>query len=153
MSKERILLLEEEANAKWTQKALLEGEDFQVIAVDSIDQALRGLGEGEFGGLITEYRINQSSSLPVIREFKKAFPEAYVMMVSHMDVRETEYEESINTGVDDFFQKPISFNKLLLHLGKGLSRRRELLAKKELEEELKKLNSKAKSAERRAQSA
>ena len=51
-------------------------------------------------------------------------------------------EESINAGVDDFFQKPISFSRLLLHLEKGLTHRRDLVLKKGLEEELKKLNTK-----------
>jgi len=40
MSKERILILDEEANTQWTLKELLEGEDFSVIPVNSINQAL-----------------------------------------------------------------------------------------------------------------
>jgi DNA-binding NtrC family response regulator len=147
MSKERILLLEEEPNALWTEKALLEGEEFQVIAAASLDRAFQSLKEGEIGGLITEYRINQSSTLPLIREFKKAFPAAYVMMLSYREIQEGEYKDSITAGVDDVFQKPIPFGKFLLHLEKGLSHRRELLRKKELEEELKKLSPKVSTRE------
>lgn len=149
MSKERILILDEEANTQWTLKELLEDEDFSVIPVHSINQALEGYRERDFGALITEYRVNQSTTLEVIREVKKAFPEAYVMMLSHGEVREGEYEEFINAGVDDFFYKPIAFKKLLLHLEKGLSHRRNLLLKKELEEDLKKVNSKSSSSEAR----
>ncbi len=143
MSKERILILDEEANTQWTLKELLEDEDFSVIPVHSINQALERYRERDFGALITEYRVNQSTTLEVIREVKKAFPEAYVMMLSHGEVREGEYEEFMNAGVDDFFYKPIAFKKLLLHLEKGLSHRRDLLLKKELEEDLKKVNSKS----------
>jgi DNA-binding NtrC family response regulator len=147
MSRERILILDEEANTQWTLKELLEGEDFSVIPLHSINQALESYRENDFGGLITEYRINQSTTLDVIREFKKAFPEAFVMMLSHGEVQEGEYEEFINAGVDDFFYKPIAFKKLLLHLEKGLSHRRDLLLKNELQEDLKKLNSKASNRE------
>lgn len=142
MSKERILLLEEETNARWTLQALLEDEGFSVAPIRSISEAEQSLKQGDFGGLITESGIGQSSTLPLIREFKNAHPEAYVMMLSYREVREGEYEESINAGVDDFFQKPIPFSRLLLHLEKGLIHRRNLLLKIELEEELKKLSAK-----------
>ena len=66
MSKERILILDEEANTQWTLKELLEGEDFSVIPVNSINQALESYRENNFGGLITEYRVNQSTTLNVM---------------------------------------------------------------------------------------
>ena len=147
MSKERILILDEEANTQWTLKELLEGEDFLVTPVNSINQALETYRENDIGGLITECRVNQSTTLSVIGEFKKSFPEAYVMMLSHGEVKEGEYEEFINAGVDDFFYKPIAFKKLLLHLKKGLGHRRDLLVKNELEQDLKNLNSKASNRE------
>ena len=140
MSKERILILDEEANTQWTLKEWLESEDFLVIPVNSIKQALESLRETDFGGLITEYRVDQTTTLDVIGEFKKSFPEAYVMMLSHGEVQEGEYEKIINSGTDDFFYKPIALKKVLLHLEKGLNHRRELLLKNEFEEELKKLN-------------
>ena len=74
MSKERILILDEEANTQWTLKELLEGEDFSVTPVNSINQALETYRENDFGGLITECRVNQSTTLNVIGEFKKVFP-------------------------------------------------------------------------------
>jgi DNA-binding NtrC family response regulator len=130
MSKERILILDGEANSQWTLKALLENEDFSVIVANSIDQAFGNFAKNEFSGLITEYRVNHSLTLNVVREFKKAFPEAYVMMLSYGEVREGEYEEIINAGTDDFFQKPISLRRVLLHLQKGLKNRLNLLSKK-----------------------
>ena len=137
MSKERILILDAEENTQWTLKKLLEEEGFSVIPVCTINRALESYGKNDFGALITEYRVAQSTTLGVIREFKKVFPEAYVLLLSHGEVQEGEYEEFINAGVDDFFYKPIAFKKLLLHLEKGLSHRRDLLLKNELEEDLK----------------
>ncbi len=129
MSKERILILDGEANSQWTLKALLESEDYSVIAANTIDQALEKFAESGFSGLITEYRINDSSTVSLVREFKKAFPEAYVMTLSYKELKESEYEEIIEAGTDDLFQKPISFKKVLLHLQKGLKNRLNLLIK------------------------
>lgn len=142
MSRERILIFDEEANTQWALKELLEEENFFVIPAKSINQALERYEENNFGGFITECRVNQVSTICVIREFKRSFPEAYVMALSHGEVEEKEYEEFINAGVDDFFYKPIAFKKLLLHLRKGLNHRRDLLLKNELEADLKNLISK-----------
>jgi DNA-binding NtrC family response regulator len=142
MSRERILILDEETNTQWTLRELLEEENFSVIPVDSINQAIESYDANNFGGLITECRVSQTPTFLVIREFKKTFPGAYVMALSHSEVKEEEYEEFINAGVDDFFYKPISFKKLLLHLEKGLSHRRDLILKNELEADLKSLTSK-----------
>ena len=65
-----------------------------------------------------------------VREFKKDFPEAYVMMLSNQEAMESEYEEIMNAGTDDFFQKPISLKKVLLHLEKGLKNKMNLVLKK-----------------------
>ena len=140
MSKERILILDEEANAQWALSEFLESKDFSTAVVNSIKQASEIIKIDNFSALITEYRVEQATTLGLIREFKAAFPEAYVLMLSYSEVGEGEYEEIISTGTEDFFYKPIDFNKLLLHLEKGLSHRRDLLMKKEMEAELKKLN-------------
>jgi len=136
MSKERILILDGEANTQWTLKAMLESEDYAVIAANSIDQALEKFAETELSGLITEYRINNSLTLPMVRKFKDAFPEAYVMMLSYGEVKENEYEQILKAGADDFFQKPLSFKKVLLHLQKGLKNRLNLLMKRKMSDDL-----------------
>ncbi len=120
MSKERLLILDPEVNTQWPLKALLEEEGFIVMGAHSIDHAIKNIGENEINGLITEYRIDHSSSLNMVREFKRVFPKAYVMMLSNEEILENEYEEIFHAGTDDFFQKPISFRKVLLHLKKGL---------------------------------
>jgi len=136
MSKERILIVDEEANTQWTLKALLESEDYAVIAAGSIDQALEKFAETELSGLITEYRINNSLTLSMVRMFKNAFPEAYVMMLSYGEVKESEYEQILKAGADDFFQKPISFKRVLLHLQKGLKNRLNLLVNRKTGDDL-----------------
>ena len=44
------------------------------------------------------------------------------MMLTNNEVDERQYEEIIRAGVDDYFLKPVSFNRILLHLEKGLKR-------------------------------
>jgi DNA-binding response OmpR family regulator len=136
MPKETILILDKEFHTQWTLKTLLETEKYIVLAVDSIERALQNFQEFEVSGLITEYRIDYTPTPEIIRELKKNFPELYVMMVTYENLEEKEYMKIMSSGIDDFFLKPISGEKILIHLRKGLRLRRILLQKKRLEQRL-----------------
>jgi DNA-binding response OmpR family regulator len=136
MSKETILILDKEFHTQWTLKTILESEKYIVLAVDTIERALQNFQEFEVSSLITEYRIDQSHAPEIIRELKKNFPELYVMMLTHENLEEKEYKKIMSAGIDDFFLKPISSEKILIHLKKGLRHRKILLQKKRLEQRL-----------------
>ncbi len=135
ISKERILILEEERYVRLILKTLLEGENYSVITVKTIEEAVKNFLESEISGLISEYWINQTCSLQAIRDLKKRFPELYVMMLTNEEVQENSYREIINAGVDDLFQKPFPGEKILVHLKKGLRQREILLRKSRIEQE------------------
>jgi len=142
MPKETVLILDRESHTRWVLKALLENEEYLVIAVETMERALQNFSEFEVSGLITEYRIDQSSTLDMIRELKMRFPEAYVMMLTADEVTEKEYEEIISAGVDDYFVKPLPSWKILPHLRKGLKQRNTVLHKKRLEHEFSRMKGK-----------
>jgi len=142
MAEETILILEEEAHIQWTLRAFLENEKYKVIPVSSIRMAVQNFLESEVSGLITEYWIQESCTLEAIRELKKRFPEVYVMILTHHHVGENEYGKIMDAGADDFFLKPLSSEKILIHLRKGLERRSISIQKKRIEEELASINAK-----------
>ncbi|HYA91297.1 MAG TPA: response regulator [Thermodesulfobacteriota bacterium] len=136
MSRETILILDKELHSQWTLKTLLEGEKYIVLVVDTIERALQNFQEFEVAGLITEYQFGHILTPEIIRELKKNFPELYVMMVTFEDLEEKEYRRIMGFGIDDFFSKPISGEKILIHLKKGLRQRKILIQKKRLEQRL-----------------
>ncbi len=136
MSKDTILILDKEFHTQWTLKTVLESEKYIVLAVDAIERALQSFREFEVSGLITEYRIDHFATIEMVRELKKSFPELYVMMITHENLEEKEYRRVMSSGIDDFFLKPVSVEKILIHLKKGLRQRKIFLQKKRLEERL-----------------
>ena len=136
MPKEMILILDSDRYIAWTLKTLLENEGFIAVAVDTIDRALKNFSEFEISGFITEYRIGQDSTLKAIQSLKDKVPETYVMVVTMEELKEGEYEEIMLAGVDDCFLKPLSTNKILLHLRKGMNYRSIALSKNHLEKEM-----------------
>ncbi|MGQ9647316.1 MAG: response regulator [Thermodesulfobacteriota bacterium] len=140
MSKETIVILDKERHVQWTLKNLLEGEDYTILSSDSIGSVMPTFLEREVACLITEYWVDHLCTLELVRGLKKRFPETYVMMVTSEEVDLKKYEEIMSAGVDDFFEKPFSAEKILLHLRKGLRQRNTLLQKRELEQELKRIH-------------
>jgi len=136
MSKDTILILDKEFHTQWTLKTVLESEKYIVLAVDTIERALQNFREFEVSGLVTEYRIENSETLDMIRELKKGFSELYVMMLTDENLEEKEYRRIMSSGIDDLFLKPISVERILIHLKKGLRHRRILIQKKRLEQRL-----------------
>ena len=136
MSNETILVLDEDPHIQWTLKTLLECEEYIVMGVKTIERVVQNFSEFEVSGLISEYWIGNYCALETIREIKKRFPEVYVMVLAHDGLDEHKYEEMMHSGVDDFFLKPISTKKILLHLQKGLRQRSISLVKNRLEREL-----------------
>jgi len=142
MAKDTILILDTDKHITWTFKTLLESEEYPVVIADTIEMALNHFSEFQVSGVITEFRIENVRTLEAIRRLKETFPETYVMMVTDEATKEEEYTEVFNAGVDDFFLKPISIKKILLHLEKGLRYRSLLIEKNRLEREITTLHSK-----------
>jgi DNA-binding response OmpR family regulator len=136
MSKETILILDKDFHTQWTLKTILESEKYIVLAVDTIERALTNFQEFEVSSLITENRIDHTNIPEIIRELKKSFPELYVMMLTDENLEEKEYKKIMSAGIDDLFLKPISTERILIHLQKGLRHRKVLLQKKRLEQRL-----------------
>ena len=133
MSKERILILDNEKHIQWTLKKLLEAEEYSILSSDSIATATSIFSEHKVACLITEYWINHFCTLEMVRELKKRIPEIYVMMLTSKELSEQKYKEILNAGVDDLFQKPFTPEKIFLHLKKGLRQRSIFLQKRQLE--------------------
>ena len=136
MSKERILILDNEKYIQWTLRKSLEAEEYSILSSDSIARVTSIFSEHEVACLITEYWINHFCTLEMVQELKKRFPEIYVMMLTSKELSEQKYKEILNAGVDDLFQKPFTPEKILLHLRKGLKQRSIFLQKRQLEQKL-----------------
>jgi DNA-binding NtrC family response regulator len=118
-----VLILDNEAPISWALKSILGMENYQVYIASTLEEAGRILDKGVMSGLITEYRLDRDYTLETIKKIKETMPGLYVLMLTNNEVDEKEYEEIIRAGVDDYFLKPVSFSRILLHLEKGLKQR------------------------------
>jgi len=147
MTKEVVLIFDQDPHTRWVLKTLLEGERYIVIAHGEIERLKQNFREFEICGLIVEYRPDQKDLIDFVHDLKKDFPELYIMMLTWVDVNDMDYKRILNAGVDDFFLKPFSSEKILLHLQKGLKQRKLVLQKRQIEKKLVKMRLKTKAME------
>jgi DNA-binding NtrC family response regulator len=136
MSKDTILILDDDFHILWTLKTFLAAEGYTVKTVDTIEKFLKISTVNKISIFLIEYRVQGSKTLEAIVQAKQFSPEAYVMMITNNQVGEEEYQPIIKAGVDDFFLKPFPNYKILLHLEKGIRQRNLFLQNQRLEQEL-----------------
>jgi DNA-binding response OmpR family regulator len=117
-----VLILEGEMPISWALKSILGMENYEAHTASTLEEARLVSAEPKWAALITEYHLEKDNTLDFIKKLKNDIPSLYVMMLTNNQVDEGEYAEIIRAGVDDYFLKPVSFNRILVHLEKGLKR-------------------------------
>jgi DNA-binding NtrC family response regulator len=122
MTPQKILILEEDRHLQWIWKTFLESKGFSPFISDKAEKALEIASKREISVFITEYWINHSNTLETIRQLKALLPQSYVLLNTYRVIDENEYQRIKEVGVDDLFEKPFSFEKMVDYLKKGFQK-------------------------------
>jgi DNA-binding NtrC family response regulator len=121
MDQETILILEEDLQLQWIMKTYLENKGFTIIAHDTIEKVRESISREKVSVFITtEYWINHSHIMEIIKQLKKTLPQIYIMLITYRMMDEKEYEDFMVAGVDDLLEKPFSLGKIPVLLNKRL---------------------------------
>jgi len=121
MDQEIILILEEDPQLQWIMKTYLENRGLRIIAHDTIEKVKEAISKEKVSVFITtEYWINHSHIMEIIKQLKITFPQVYVMLITYRMMDEKEYEDFMVAGVDDLLEKPFSLSKIPILLNKRL---------------------------------
>jgi len=116
-----ILLLEGKRNILWSSKTFLEESGYDVHTARSQKEALDQIARQHFSALITEYIVEGSTTLKIVKQVKNANPGSYVLLLTNVDLDRKAHREFMAAGVDDYCIKPFPLEKILDHLEKGTS--------------------------------
>ena len=136
MISKKILILEEDLHLQWILKTFLESNGFSIIVSDTIEKVSEIISKVKVSIFITEYWVNHSHTLEIIKKMKESSPQVYVLLNTNRIIGEKEYQQIINAGVDDLLEKPFSFDKMLIYLKKGSKKRSLITEKDRLEKDL-----------------
>ena len=108
---ERILIVDDEENARIGLKKLLALEGFQVEAVANGFEALEYLQKNVVDLVITDINMPEMNGLVFLRELNRSYPAVNVIMVTAYGGVES-YLEAMNLGAFEYLNKPVKIEEL-----------------------------------------
>ncbi|HEY5674602.1 MAG TPA: response regulator [Malonomonas sp.] len=118
---EKILIVDDEENARIGLEKLLSRDGYQVSAVSNGLEALDHLSRHPADLVITDINMPEMNGLVFLRELNWAHPTVSVIMVTAYGGVES-YLEAMNLGAFEYLNKPVKFEELKAVIGRIFNR-------------------------------
>ena len=107
----RILVVDDEENARLGLSRLLSNEGFLVDSVSNGYEALDYLRQQEVNLIISDINMPEMNGITFLKELNKQFPKSNVIMITAYGGVES-YIEAMNLGVFEYINKPVKIEEL-----------------------------------------
>src|SRR5450759_154000 len=131
----RILVADDEEIVIRSCLRILDGDDFQVEAVQDGREALRKIEENPYDVMILDIMMPNMDGLEVLRRVKETHPNMDVIMITGLSQIDTAVQ-AMKLGAFDYISKPFETDELKLVVQRALERRRLLQENLTLKSEL-----------------
>lgn len=115
----RILVVDDEENARIALTRLLSKEGFLVDSVANGFEALNYLRQQTVNIIVTDINMPEMDGISFLRELNRNFPKMNVIMITAYGGVES-YLEAMNLGAFEYINKPVKIDELKLILKKVL---------------------------------
>ncbi|MBN2206852.1 MAG: sigma-54-dependent Fis family transcriptional regulator [Candidatus Aminicenantes bacterium] len=136
MSKDKILVIDDESNIRSSLQGILEDEGYAVQTAESGEDGLRLLEKQNFDLLLLDVWLPEMSGLDVLKRVKPGEESPLVVMISGHGTIETAVQAT-KLGAYDFLEKPLSLEKVVVTVQNALRQRRLEVENIELREKTK----------------
>lgn len=119
MSREQILIVEDEKLIRWAIRERLQEEDYQVREAATGKEALAILEESDSDLLLLDYRLPDITGLQILEHLRKEKPEISAVMMTAFGTVETAVQ-AMKFGAFDYLTKPVNMEELLIVVQKAL---------------------------------
>ncbi|MDT8442983.1 MAG: response regulator [Desulfuromonadales bacterium] len=107
----RILIVDDEENARIGLSKLLTQEGFEVGSASNGNEALDYLGQKKVNLVISDINMPDMNGLVFLRELSRKFPSTHVIMITAYGGVES-YLEAMNLGAYEYLHKPVRLEEL-----------------------------------------
>lgn len=124
MSKDQILVVDDNADIRFFVRAALTPEGYEVIEASDGKTALEIFRKKEPSLIVLDLSIGQPDGFEVCREIRKVSTVPIIMLTSH--VEEMDEAMCLAAGADDYITKPVSARILALRTSTQLRHRQAI---------------------------
>jgi two-component system nitrogen regulation response regulator NtrX len=123
MSREEILIVDDEKNIRSSLEGILKDEGYRVRGVPTGEDLLKQVAQGVPDLVILDVWLPGMDGLQALEEVKRVHPELPVIMISGHSTVETAVKAT-RLGAYDFIEKPLSLEKTILAVRNALEHQR-----------------------------
>jgi DNA-binding NtrC family response regulator len=136
MTKEKILIVDDETSARTGLASLISSWDYKTESAEDGEKALALVPQFEPAVVITDLIMPTMDGMILLRKIKDEYPDITVIMLTAQASVDTAVE-AIKQGAYDYLEKPIDHTRLRILLDKSLERKRTLNEVRLLKSQLK----------------
>ena len=119
MTKEKILIVDDEQLIRWTLTEALRTWGYVSVEASSVSAAIQAFETEQPAAVLLDVNLPDGSGLEVLREVKQRQPDAVIiMMTGHVMVSDT--IAALRGGAYDFIGKPINLDELQVTIRNGI---------------------------------
>lgn len=123
MTKDKILVVDDEQLIRWTLSEALRGWGYTPVEAETVEGALSSFDAEQPSAVLLDINLPDGSGLDVLREIKRRRPEAVVIMIT-ANVLVDDTLAALRGGAYDFIGKPINLEELQITIRNGLEAQR-----------------------------
>ena len=123
MSGTKILWADDEISMLKPHIIYLEEKGFEVVAVNSGDEVLEQLDNGQFDIVFLDEQMPGMSGIEVLEKLKQTNPNLPVVMITKSE-EESIMEDAIGSNIADYLIKPVKPTQILLSLKRNLENKK-----------------------------
>lgn len=117
---EKVLVVDDEENARIALRAILQQEGYQVDSVANGYEALEFLRQHKVNVVISDLKMPEMNGLSFLRELNRRYPSTRVIMVTAYGGVES-YLEAIQLGAFEYIHKLVKVDELKYIMHKMLT--------------------------------
>lgn len=123
MSRERILLVEDDFSLSFIIKRMLESKEYEVVTAESVDKAVHVMESQGFELILLDMMLPDGMGTELCEKIRrKSF--CPIIFISCLDDSATKIE-ALKMGGDDYITKPINFEELITRIQVNIRRARQ----------------------------
>ena len=119
MSRERILIVEDEKLIRWAIKSRLTEEKYEVVEAQNGERAFAVLAETDCDLMLLDFRLPDTSGMEILERVRKEQPDTSVVMMTAYGTVESAVQ-AMKLGAFDYLTKPVNLDELVLIVQKAL---------------------------------
>ena len=123
MSKERILVVDDEANARGALRTILSEEGYEITEAADGEQALALIHEVSPALVLADVRMPKMDGITLLERARAESPDALFLMMTAFGSIEAAVR-AMKAGAENYLVKPLDVDSVLVYVGKALEKRR-----------------------------